>query len=91
MEYCDGGSTRRVSFTDLVLRKRGVTDKHDLSKLIYAVVEVKGNWQCDFNPEMSLQESCEDREGMDDVICALQQVRNTTRITTGFRLQSVIE
>jgi hypothetical protein len=45
VQYIDAGSGRQMCNTDLLLRRRGTTDKSETSKLILGVIEVKGQWQ----------------------------------------------
>lgn len=75
MEYNGGGSGRNASFTDLVLRHAGrVSDKHDPSKWIMGVIEVKGNWQWTLPSNADLVEAMQDPAQLEQVVQALQQV-----------------
>lgn len=75
VEYYGGGSKRSVSFTDLILRQRGITDPTNSSRLLLGAVEVKGDWQVELLDDMLLHAVfLEDSERAQTVIHALQQV-----------------
>ena len=74
-ECLGGGSGRALSFTDLVVRKRGqVSNQDHLSALILAAGEVKGNWQLSLRQGEQLQDMIRDPKRIDSCVLALQQV-----------------
>jgi len=73
-EFVDGGSGRSASFTDMLVRKRGTSSYEDASRLVLAVIEVKGSWQLKLDGTMSLQEVLADEELGPSVIKVIQQV-----------------
>lgn len=73
-EYQGNGSGRAMSYTDIVLRRRGVSDKNNQSRLILGVVEVKGSWQLDLPDNTDLVTAQREPEVLKTFLSALQQV-----------------
>ena len=74
-EYAGGGSGRSSSLTDLVVRKSGEqSDLQPLSRLVLGAVEIKGSWQFSLQRGETLKALVHDRERIDGVLLALQQV-----------------
>ncbi len=70
-----GGSNRSSSFTDLVVRPaEQVTDPLHLSNLIWAVGEVKGDWQLSVKRGLELPSVVHNRDELDNFLPGLQQV-----------------
>mmetsp|Transcript_5430 Transcript_5430/g.12010 ORF Transcript_5430/g.12010 Transcript_5430/m.12010 type:complete len:596 (+) Transcript_5430:322-2109(+) len=72
-EYVGGGSNRSVSFTDLLMRHPGITDKAHPGRLNMATIEVKGSWQLPLSPGQDLVEALKDDKLRKDIIPVLQQ------------------
>lgn len=73
-EFVNGGSGRSASFTDMLVRKRGVSSQKDASRLVLAVFEVKGSWQLKLDGTRPLQEVLAHEELGPSVIEVIQQV-----------------
>ena len=75
VECVGGGSGRALSFTDLVVRRRGqVSNQDHLSALILGAGEIKGNWQLNLREGEQLQDMIRDPKRLDTCVLALQQV-----------------
>ena len=73
-ECVGGGSGRSLSFTDLVVRKRGqVSNPEHLSALILGAGEVKGAWQLELQRGEKLEDMLRDPKRIDTCVLALQQ------------------
>jgi hypothetical protein len=76
MEYVGSGSGRSMAFQDLVMRKSGIgSNRADVSKLIMASIEVKGDWETPLPAGMSLDDALRDSKLGESITPALQQVR----------------
>ena len=74
-ECVGGGSGQALSFTDLVVRKRGqVSNQDHLSALILGAGEVKGNWQFNLLLGEQLQDMIQDPKRTNSCVLALKQV-----------------
>lgn len=74
VEYIDGGSGRSLSFTDMLVRKRGVSDSKHPSNLVIGVVEIKGYWQLKMDGSRSLLDCLQDEQLGPSAANVMQQV-----------------
>ena len=73
-ECVGGGSGRSLSFTDLIVRKRGQpSNPQQLSALVLGAGEVKGAWQLDLQCGDKLEDMLRDPARIDTCVMALQQ------------------
>lgn len=73
-QLAGGGSSRSSSFTDLVVRQEGqVTDPQHLCDLIWAVGEVKGDWQLSVKRGLELSSAVHNKAELDDFLLAFSR------------------
>ena len=77
-ECVGGGSGRSLSFTDLVVRKRGQpSNPQHLSALVLGAGEVKGAWQLNLQRGEKLEDMLRDPKRIDTCVLALQQASDS--------------
>lgn len=72
-EYQGGGSNRLLFFSDMLIRSTG--QPIGARPAVTGVVEVKGSWQLELQPETQLDNALKDPDQLQRVLPAVQQVR----------------